>query len=155
MKQLIRRLSRVSDSSYEEGLLLPRSSPKGPRRRSSSNGDDDGISCGRGAGAGAGRRGWRAEVPEGHLPVYVGEEMERFVVRADLLNRPVFLELLRRSAEEYGYEQRGVLRIPCPVPLFQRVLDLLLADAAPEARRPEDLDRWIRGETPLQPLPSS
>ncbi|VFQ88841.1 unnamed protein product [Cuscuta campestris] len=29
------------------------------------------------------------EVPEGHLPVYVGEEIERFVVSAELLNHPV------------------------------------------------------------------
>lgn len=105
MKQLIRRLSRVRDSSQqEEGLLGGRSPGKGRRREA-------------------------PEVPEGHLPVYVGEEMERFVVRADLLSRPVFVELLRRSAEEYGYEQRGVLRIPCPVAVFQRVLDLLLAGA--------------------------
>ena len=66
-------------------------------------------------------------VPEGHLPVFVGEEteMERFVVKADLLSKPVFLELLRKSAEEYGYEQRGVLRIPCSVAVFRRMLDLL------------------------------
>ncbi|CAA6658034.1 unnamed protein product [Spirodela intermedia] len=92
MKQLIRRLSRVGDSSQQEERLL------------------------RGMSPGKGRRRESAEVPEGHLPVYVGEEMERFVVRADLLSRPVFVELLRRSAEEYGYEQRGVLRIPAPPP---------------------------------------
>ncbi|URE34546.1 SAUR family [Musa troglodytarum] len=48
--------------------------------------------------------------------------MERFAVPAELLGRPAFLELLRRSAQEYGYEQRGVLRIPCPAPLFRRLL---------------------------------
>lgn len=63
--------------------------------------------------------------PEGHLPVYVGEEMVRFIVPADLISRPLFVELLRLSAQEYGYNQRGVLRIPCTVELFQRVLDLL------------------------------
>jgi SAUR family protein len=67
------------------------------------------------------------EVPDGHVPVYVGEEMARFVVRTELLNRPVFLELLRRSAHEYGYEQRGVLRIPCTVSVFTNVLESLLA----------------------------
>lgn len=51
--------------------------------------------------------------------------MERFVVSARLLNHPVFMELLRRSAQEYGYEQQGVLRIPCRVVLFERVLELL------------------------------
>ncbi|KAI3515530.1 hypothetical protein L1887_14429 [Cichorium endivia] len=51
-------------------------------------------------------------VPEGHLPVYVGEEMERFVVNAELLNHPIFINLLNKSAQEYDYKQKGVLRIP-------------------------------------------
>ncbi|XP_072955877.1 auxin-responsive protein SAUR71-like [Typha angustifolia] len=101
MRQMIRRLSRVADSSSQ---YQPLRAPKDRRRR--------------------------GEVaPEGHVPVYVGEEMERFVVRAELLGRPAFAELLRQSAQEYGYEQRGVLRIPCPVPVFRRVLDSL-ADSA-------------------------
>ncbi|KAH7654459.1 Small auxin-up RNA protein [Dioscorea alata] len=69
-------------------------------------------------------------VAEGHVPVHVGEEMERFEVRADLLSRPAFAELLRRSALEYGYNQRGVLRIPCPVPLFRRLIDSISDPAA-------------------------
>ncbi|RZS13157.1 hypothetical protein BHM03_00044691 [Ensete ventricosum] len=70
--------------------------------------------------AGKGRR--HGEPAQGHFPVYVGEEMERFEVRTELLGRPAFVQLLRLSAHEYGYEQRGVLRIPCPVPLFRRLL---------------------------------
>ncbi|GJU92195.1 auxin-responsive protein SAUR71-like protein [Tanacetum coccineum] len=66
-----------------------------------------------------------SRVPEGYLPVYVGDEMERFVVSADLLNHPVFINLLNKSAQEYGYQQKGVLRIPCHVLVFQRVLDAL------------------------------
>ncbi|CAL9169023.1 unnamed protein product [Musa hybrid cultivar] len=100
MKRLIRRLSRVADSS----VYCPPQTAKGGHR--SSKGEE--------------RR--RRQVPEGHVPVCVGEEMERFAVPAELLGRPAFLELLRRSAQEYGYEQRGVLRIPCPVPLFRRLL---------------------------------
>lgn len=57
------------------------------------------------------------------MPVYVGEEMERFVVSAELLNHPIFVKLLNKSAQEYGYEQKGVLRIPCHVYLFERVLE--------------------------------
>ncbi|KAG7595360.1 Reverse transcriptase domain [Arabidopsis thaliana x Arabidopsis arenosa] len=64
-------------------------------------------------------------VPEGHVPVYVGQEMERFVVNAELLNHPVFVALLKRSAQEYGYEQQGVLRIPCHVLVFERILESL------------------------------
>ncbi|XP_072963464.1 auxin-responsive protein SAUR71-like [Typha angustifolia] len=106
MKRLVRRISRVADSSQYHHL--------------------------RPGKAAAAEEGWirrRRRTPEGHVPVYVGEEMERFAVRADLLGRPAFVELLQRSAQEYGYEQRGVLRIPCPVPLFRRVLLALSDDA--------------------------
>ncbi|KAM7269765.1 hypothetical protein ACFE04_025262 [Oxalis oulophora] len=64
-----------------------------------------------------------ASVPEGCVPVYVGDEMERFVVSAELLNHPVFIELLNKSAQEYGYEQQGALRIPCGVLVFERVME--------------------------------
>ncbi|KAJ1398806.1 Small auxin-up RNA [Sesbania bispinosa] len=105
MKQLIRKLSRVADSSQQYTLL--RSESRRPRRAESF------------------RRKRGAAVPEGHVPVYVGEEMERFVVSAELLNHPVFVKLLNRSAQEYGYEQKGVLRIPCHVIIFEQVLEAL------------------------------
>ncbi|CAK9165663.1 unnamed protein product [Ilex paraguariensis] len=114
MKKLIRRLSRVSDSS--QYCLLrsePRSSSTTRQRRSESFRAS--ISTSRLSGG----------VPEGHLPVYVGEEMERFVVSAELLHHPIFMELLNKSAQEYGYEQKGVLRIPCRVLVFERVLEAL------------------------------
>ncbi|KAG6407322.1 hypothetical protein SASPL_130311 [Salvia splendens] len=106
MKKLMRRLSRVGDSS-QYCLLRSQS-----RRRAS---------------ASSLRKGG---VPEGHLPVYVGEEMERFVVSAELLNHPIFVTLLNRSAQEYGYEQKGVLRIPCHVLIFERVLEALRVGVA-------------------------
>ncbi|KAL3643143.1 Auxin-responsive protein saur72 [Castilleja foliolosa] len=101
MKSLMRRLSKVADSA-QYSLLRSQSSAT-PR-------------CKRKSGRG---------VPQGHLPVYVGDEMERFVVSADLLNHPIFVELLNKSAQEYGYEQKGVLRIPCHVFIFERVLEAL------------------------------
>ncbi|GAA0172816.1 hypothetical protein LIER_41409 [Lithospermum erythrorhizon] len=99
MKKLIRRLSRVSDSSQYKLM--------GSVRR------------------GGGKRTNGGDVPEGHLPVYVGEEMERFIVNAELLNHPIFVKLLNKSAQEYGYEQEGALRIPCHVFVFERVLEAL------------------------------
>ncbi|KAJ4770958.1 SAUR-like auxin-responsive protein family [Rhynchospora pubera] len=116
MKQIIRRLARVGDSSQ--------------CRSANTNGKNSGL-----------RQSHVREVPEGHVPVYVGEEMERFVVRTELLSRPVFLELLRRSAHEYGYEQRGVLRIPCTVRVFSTVLDSLLSGDG--AHSDADLIRYI------------
>ncbi|XP_042520790.1 auxin-responsive protein SAUR71-like [Macadamia integrifolia] len=109
MKQLIRRLSRVADSS-QYCLLRSESRAASRNRRSESFRI---------------ARDRRSGVPQGHLPVYVGEEMERFVVSAEFLHHPIFVELLKRSAQEYGYEQKGVLRIPCRVLVFERVLEAL------------------------------
>ncbi|CAL0310253.1 unnamed protein product [Lupinus luteus] len=67
-----------------------------------------------------------SDVPEGHVPIYVGDEMERFVVSTELFQHPIFVKLLNQSAQEYGYEQKGVLRLPCHVIVFERVLDALL-----------------------------
>ncbi|WOK99551.1 auxin-responsive protein SAUR71-like [Canna indica] len=123
---MIRRLSRVADSSSRYERL--------PRQRTS-NGRRRGDSPTAGAAA--------ATAAQGHVPVYVGEEMERFEIRTGLLNHPAFVELLRRSAQEYGYEQTGVLRIPCPVPLFRR---LLAASGSGEAEAEELLrsfDEWF------------
>ncbi|GFP92132.1 indole-3-acetic acid-induced protein arg7 [Phtheirospermum japonicum] len=70
--------------------------------------------------------------------------MERFVVSAELLNHPVFVELLNKSAQEYGYEQKGVLRIPCHVFLFERVLEALSVGG--EARDAQELINSISDE---------
>ncbi|KAL5977036.1 Auxin-responsive protein saur72 [Asimina triloba] len=107
MKQLIRRFARVADSASVHYAPLHTDVKVGSKRKWRL------------------RRSSSRVVPVGHVPVYVGEEMERFVVSAELLNRPVFAELLRRSAQEYGYEQKGVLRIPCRVGVFERVLEVL------------------------------
>ena len=65
-------------------------------------------------------------VPKGSLPVDVGKDfLMRFVIDASLLNHPLFAELLEASVEEFGYEQNGVLRIPCDVSLFERILNLI------------------------------
>ncbi|KAG5000438.1 hypothetical protein AAZX31_08G166200 [Glycine max] len=117
MKQLIRRLSRVADSSNYTLLRSDSSQAchhRRPRAESFRLSAPSKI-----------RRSSAAVVPEGHVPIYVGDEMERFVVCAELLNHPVFVKLLNESAQEYGYEQKGVLRLPCRVFVFERVLDAL------------------------------
>ncbi|KAJ8636902.1 hypothetical protein MRB53_011169 [Persea americana] len=118
MKHIMRCLCRVSGrSSFGYNILLgsdssfPRGSTNKKTRRSNSKLMKVGCS---------------GQVPKGHLPVYVGEEeMERFVVKAKLLNDPMFLELLNQSKREYGYDQQGVLRIPCRVSVFEQVLETL------------------------------
>ncbi|XP_034591643.1 auxin-responsive protein SAUR71 [Setaria viridis] len=72
-------------------------------------------------------------VPEGHVPVCVGEEgepIECFVVRAELLGKLAFAALLRRAAQEYGYAHPGALRIPCLAVEFHHLL-LRLSDNNP------------------------
>lgn len=78
-------------------------------------------------------------MPQGYVPVFVGEEMERFVVSAELLNHPVFVGLLNKSAQEYGYEQKGVLHIPCHLLVFERVMEALRLGV--ESRDLQDLLR--------------
>ncbi|XP_051135790.1 auxin-responsive protein SAUR71-like [Andrographis paniculata] len=111
MKKLMRRLSKVADSSQYCRL---------------------GESLRR--------------VPGGHLPVYVGDEMERFVVSAELLNHPIFVSLLNKSAQEYGYAQKGVLRIPCHVILFERVLHTLRFGGESRDLHDQDLLTWLSDE---------
>ncbi|CAM0946646.1 unnamed protein product [Alopecurus aequalis] len=112
MKRLFRRLTRVADSSS------PSASAAAAYRQLRATKQSSPPSGG-------------ARVPQGHVPVCVGEEggpVERFAVRADLLGRPAFAALLMRAAQEYGYGHPGALRIPCPVADFRRLLVRLSDD---------------------------
>ncbi|KAK8970700.1 hypothetical protein KSP40_PGU021754 [Platanthera guangdongensis] len=120
MKSLIRGLARVADSSRYEPLRA----------------------------AGKREGGRRTRVPAGHVPVFVGDEMERFSVRAELLSRPAFIELLRLSAMEYGYNQAGVLRIPCPANLFRRLLFAAEADFG-EDLAADEISRFLSTFDPV------
>ncbi|KAI3967904.1 hypothetical protein MKX01_027087 [Papaver californicum] len=62
------------------------------------------------------------EIPKGYLAVYVGNEMQRFVIPAIYLSFPDFSVLMESVAEEFGYEQEGGLRIPCEEEEFQEIL---------------------------------
>ena len=68
-------------------------------------------------------------VPRGCVPVLVcggdgGDESssERFVVRVEALRHPSFAALLEMAAQEFGYKQEGILRVPCDVRHFKQVL---------------------------------
>ncbi|CAN6455583.1 unnamed protein product [Victoria cruziana] len=136
MKQLMRKLSRVADSSPPSYAVLHQPDSvfavkrKGWRLSSSAS---------KGVASSPATR----KVPEGHLPVCVGEEMERFVVSAESLSHPVFAELLRRSAQEYGYDQKGVLRIPCPSGIFRFILEILHRKDGGAAGAGIDLDELL------------
>ncbi|GMN36804.1 hypothetical protein TIFTF001_006305 [Ficus carica] len=58
----------------------------------------------------------------GYVPVCVGLEddgTKRFLIRTTLLGDADFSELLYRSAEEYGFCNEGILRIPCGAKDFE------------------------------------
>nr|CDM85823.1 unnamed protein product [Triticum aestivum] len=63
-----------------------------------------------------------AAVAPGCFSVYVGPERERFVVRADRANHPLFRRLLDDAEQEYGYAAQGPLTLPCSVDAFLDVL---------------------------------
>ncbi|XP_054778708.1 auxin-induced protein 15A-like [Prosopis cineraria] len=62
------------------------------------------------------------EVPKGHLAVYVGEKMKRFIIPISYLSQPSFQELLCQAEEEFGYDHpMGALTIPCTEDIFLHV----------------------------------
>ncbi|VAI92172.1 unnamed protein product [Triticum turgidum subsp. durum] len=70
--------------------------------------------------------GTNGGVPRGCVPVLVvgdGEdECERFVVRVEALRHPSLSALLEMAAQEFGYKQEGILRVPCAVHQFRQAL---------------------------------
>ncbi|KAA8518563.1 hypothetical protein F0562_016037 [Nyssa sinensis] len=63
-----------------------------------------------------------AKTPTGFLAIYVGEERERFVVPTGYLSHPLFKMLLEKAYNEFGFEQRSGLVVPCSVSTFQEVV---------------------------------
>ncbi|KAL5221333.1 hypothetical protein ABZP36_026046 [Zizania latifolia] len=62
--------------------------------------------------------GRAAATVAGCFSVYVGPERERFVVRAEYANHPLFRRLLDDAEREYGYAAQGPLALPCDVDAF-------------------------------------
>ncbi|KAI3437151.1 uncharacterized protein J3R85_005571 [Psidium guajava] len=61
-------------------------------------------------------------VPKGFLAVCVGKELKRFVIPTEHLGHPAFGILLQEAEEEFGFQQEGVLKIPCEVRVFEMIL---------------------------------
>ncbi|CAJ1978830.1 unnamed protein product [Sphenostylis stenocarpa] len=67
-----------------------------------------------------------ADAQKGHLAVYVGEKMKRFVIPVSYLNKPSFQHLLNQAEEEFGYDHpMGGLTIPCSEEVFQHITSCL------------------------------
>nr|TKR65883.1 hypothetical protein D5086_0000317520 [Populus alba] len=52
-----------------------------------------------------------------------GEEPKRFIVELNYLTNPDFLSLLEQAKEEYGFQQEGVLAVPCRPEELQKILE--------------------------------
>lgn len=64
------------------------------------------------------------DVKKGHFVVFAvkGEETQRFMVELGYLTNPAFLSLLEQAAEEYGFENRGAITVPCLPQELQEIL---------------------------------
>ncbi|CAK7348654.1 unnamed protein product [Dovyalis caffra] len=67
------------------------------------------------------------DVPKGCLAIKVGqgEEQQRFVVPVIYFNHPLFIQLLKEAEEEYGFDQKGTITIPCHVEEFRCVQGMI------------------------------
>ncbi|XP_077217473.1 auxin-induced protein 6B-like [Tasmannia lanceolata] len=64
-------------------------------------------------------------VPKGFLAVCVGEELKRFIIPTEYLSHIAFGILLREAEEEFGFQNEGVLKIPCEVSVFEKILKVV------------------------------
>ncbi|KAK9049223.1 hypothetical protein SSX86_031808 [Deinandra increscens subsp. villosa] len=63
--------------------------------------------------------------PTGFIALYIGEERCRFVVPTGYLSHPLFKMLLDKASDEFGFEQKHGLVVPCSVTAFQEVLSVV------------------------------
>uniref|UniRef100_A0A0D9XA64 Uncharacterized protein n=1 Tax=Leersia perrieri TaxID=77586 RepID=A0A0D9XA64_9ORYZ len=70
--------------------------------------------------------------PEGSFAVYVAGGRERFVVRTECVNHPLFRALLEEAEEEYGYVADGPIELPCDAGEFVAVVARIEEEMAEE-----------------------
>lgn len=73
-----------------------------------------------------GEKGSGGTVKKGHFAVVAvkGEKPKRFILELGYLNNPEFIKLLEQAQEEFGFEQKGVLAVPCQPEELQDILNL-------------------------------
>ncbi|XP_021897683.1 auxin-responsive protein SAUR32-like [Carica papaya] len=67
----------------------------------------------------------KMDVMKGHFVVIAvkGGTSKRFMVELSCLTNPAFLKLLEKAKEEFGFEQKGPIAIPCKPEEVQKILD--------------------------------
>ncbi|KAK4796619.1 hypothetical protein SAY86_028945 [Trapa natans] len=65
------------------------------------------------------------DVPKGFMAVMVGrgDKHERFVIPVAYINHPLFRQLLREAEEEFGFDHKGPITIPCRIEVFRSIQD--------------------------------
>ena len=66
-----------------------------------------------------------SKTPRGYFALYVGEERRRFLLKADMINHPLFATLLEKANEEFGFDQEGPITIPCDIAFFEHIILLV------------------------------
>ncbi|CAI9762513.1 unnamed protein product [Fraxinus pennsylvanica] len=71
---------------------------------------------------GGGKKEFR-NVPKGRVAITVGQgkEQQRFIIPVIYINHPLFMQLLKSAEEEYGFDQKGPINIPCHVEEFRHI----------------------------------
>lgn len=70
----------------------------------------------------------KSSIPKGYLAIKVGgegEEQQRFIIPVLYFSHPLFLRLLKEAEEEYGFDQKGTITIPCHVEEFRYVQGMI------------------------------
>ncbi|XP_073062012.1 auxin-responsive protein SAUR23-like [Primulina eburnea] len=61
----------------------------------------------------------------GTFAAYVGEDRQRFMVPTSYLKHPLFKMMLEKAYNEFGFDQRNGLVVPCSVAAFQEVMSVV------------------------------
>ncbi|CAN6196556.1 unnamed protein product [Urochloa humidicola] len=75
----------------------------------------------------------RSKPAEGCFTVCVGAGRQRFVVRTECVNHPLFRALLEEAEEAFGYAAAGPLALPCDANAFVQVLQQIEEEEAAAA----------------------
>lgn len=68
--------------------------------------------------------GYAETVKKGHFSVIAmaNGEPEKFLIAIRYLSYPPFLKLLEKAEREFGFDQQGILIVPCEATELRRIL---------------------------------